>query len=1076
MTTIRTLAAALAALAAIHAPDAFSAPDRTGIQTRWLAGQIESARSTDNAAVERDAFRRLLSMSPDDSELQLDYLRHLFRYGTPEKEDEKEVEELLKKLCASPESKTCRDAGTLARVARGDLAQAYAALRLLAVAGRHGEAAREVEKLFHGVPSEPSLQLEYADMLLRTDTRRAEGKALLENLLSSPSLFISQRAKRRLADEAFEEALDRALETVYRSATRAESVATLERLYAERPDDPRAERWRNAIAEGRYWLASDRGDELLKRGALKKAEAAYREALSIDPERPFAYAGLADVALRRGDRQAALRLLEKAVAITNDSKASYRAVLTRRIAGIHRDALEAKAERLAPPVDADGNFLETPSNEYVAALRQALEAGEPDPWTTGRLARALWARGETTEVDRLWKTTFRRSAPDARAEWRYAEALFRRSADQPEKALRLAEEFLADLPVRPRAEDAERIQAMRDLARTLRTNIAVARAESLAESGRFAEALRALPDESVLESWQLAKAADWAQKAADHDRARSLWRAAGSDPAWREEAVYGEIKALLARGAEHSDDVRKEVVRLVLALETENAARGALTAKSLARMTGVLDDAGAEDEALALVERRIALLDVPADDETEDAVMLWRRVAAARDDEGRHAEALDAYRRAFARAGFLQNEKGNAVSFTRAMRMPEGANAQPVEGAPVLGPDGWLAQSLRSRAAERYAEEEVRLNFGVNVDVDPGTGGYSDLTALTWMSEASFPALGGRATLRTDSVGYDMGHLGSDPHGFGASSSAASDFRAADPVNRDFGQSVAFRWEGRQLDFDIGTTPMGMLYSDPTGSVNWSWDAGNFGLSAGVYYRPEFGSLLALGGQRDPATGREWGGVRRTGLRFSLSHDLGGRDGFWLVAMLERIRGHDVADNTAFKFMAGWYRRVVDLAHHKRTAGVSALYWHYDKDLSDYYFGQGGYYSPNDAGSVGGFVEESCRTGRWSWTARARLSLAASRSEARDRYPLKSKLAGLGLSDIDAREEADSSVGLGVSVFAAAERRLSKHAVLGASVTYQHDTDRYAPFYAGLWLRWHWDGWEGDLPQPPTPMTPYAKW
>ena len=1076
MTTAQTFAALAAALAALHPADALCAPDRAGIQTRWLASQIESARSTDNAAVERDAFRRLLSMSPDDAELQLDYLRHLFRYGIPEKEDEAEVAALLQKLCASPESKTCRNARTLERVTRGDLAQAYAAMRLLAVAGRHDEAAREVEKIFNGTPPEPSLQLEYADMLLRTDTRRAEGKTLLDALCRSESIFIAQRAQRRLADEAFEEALERALESVYQSATRAESVATLERLYAERPDDPRTERWRNAIAEGRYWLASDRGDALLKRGQLSKAEAAYREAIAVDPERPFAYAGLADVALRRGDRAEAIRRLEKAVALTDDSKASYRAVLTRRIAGIHRDALEAKAERLAPPIDAEGNFLETPSSEYVAALRRVLAAGEPDPWTTGRLARALRVRGETTEVDRLWGTMFRRSSPDARAEWRYAEALYRRSADQPEKALALAENFLADLPARPREADAERIQAMRDLARTLRTSIAVTRAENLAEGGRYAEALRALPDEAALESWQLAKAAGWAEQSGDCDRALSLWRKAGTDTAWREEAVYGEIKALLARSGGHSDAVREEIVRLVRELETENAGRGTLNAKSLARMSGALDDAGAGDEALALIERRIALLGGTQVDETEEAVMLWRRVAMAREDAGRNAEALDAYRKAFARAGFLRNEKGEAVSFTRAMRLPKGASAQPQEGAPALGPDGWLAQSLRNRAAERFAAEEVRLSFGVNVDVDPGTEGYSDLTTVTWMSEASFPAFGGRATLRTDSVGYDMGHLGSDPHGFGAFPNVAAGYRAADPVNRDFGQSVAFRWEGRRLDFDIGTTPMGMLYSDPSGAVNWSWDAGNFGLSTGVYYRPEFGSLLALGGQRDPVTGREWGGVRRTGLRFSLSHDLGGRDGFWSVAMLERICGHDVADNTAFKFMAGWYRRLVDLSHHKRTAGVSALYWHYDKDLSDYYYGQGGYYSPNDAGSVGGFVEESCRTGRWSWTARARMSLAASRSEARDRYPLRSKLAGVELSDVNAREEADSSVGLGVSVFAAAERRLTRHAVLGASVTYQHDTDRYAPFYAGLWLRWHWDGWEGDLPQPPAPMTPYAKW
>ena len=88
MTTVRTLAPVLAALAAAYCAEALCAPDRTGIQSRWLANQIESARSTDNAAVERDAFRRLLSMSPDDAELQLDYLRHFFRYGITEKEDE----------------------------------------------------------------------------------------------------------------------------------------------------------------------------------------------------------------------------------------------------------------------------------------------------------------------------------------------------------------------------------------------------------------------------------------------------------------------------------------------------------------------------------------------------------------------------------------------------------------------------------------------------------------------------------------------------------------------------------------------------------------------------------------------------------------------------------------------------------------------------------------------------------------------------------------------------------------------------------------------------------------------------
>ena len=131
-------------------------------------------------------------------------------------------------------------------------------------------------------------------------------------------------------------------------------------------------------------------------------------------------------------------------------------------------------------------------------------------------------------------------------------------------------------------------------------------------------------------------------------------------------------------------------------LESENDERGTLTAKSLARMTGALDDAGAADEALALVGRHVALLAGSDPEETEEAVMLWRRVAMAREEEGRFPEALDAYRGAFSRAGFLRNERGETISFTRAMRLPDGASAQPVEGAPALGPDGWLAAARPS--------------------------------------------------------------------------------------------------------------------------------------------------------------------------------------------------------------------------------------------------------------------------------------------------------------------------------------------------------------------------------------------
>ena len=79
------------------------------------------------------------------------------------------------------------------------------------------------------------------------------------------------------------------------------------------------------------------------------------------------------------------------------------------------------------------------------------------------------------------------------------------------------------------------------------------------------------------------------------------------------------------------------------------------------------------------------------------------------------------------------------------------------------------------------------------------------------------------------------------------------------------------------------------------------------------------------------------------------------------------------------------------------------------------------------------------------------------------------------LSDLYAREAADSSVGIGLSARAAFERRLADRWFLGGEFIYQK-SDGYTPVLATLWLRYTLNDWAGDLPLPPVAPEPYSEW
>jgi hypothetical protein len=70
--------------------------------------------------------------------------------------------------------------------------------------------------------------------------------------------------------------------------------------------------------------------------------------------------------------------------------------------------------------------------------------------------------------------------------------------------------------------------------------------------------------------------------------------------------------------------------------------------------------------------------------------------------------------------------------------------------------------------------------------------------------------------------------------------------------------------------------------------------------------------------------------------------------------------------------MTGYYYKVINEDNRRVTVGLNNMLWHYDKDLSGYTLGQGGYYSPQEYVSFSVPVTWRQRTENWSWELGAR--------------------------------------------------------------------------------------------------------
>ncbi|HFI7531682.1 TPA: cellulose synthase complex outer membrane protein BcsC [Escherichia coli] len=744
---------------------------------------------------------------------------------------------------------------------------------------------------------------------------------------------------------------------------------------------------------------------------------------------------------------ASVSALKKYLSIFSDgdSVAAAQSQLAEQQKQLADPAFRARAQGLAA---VDSGMAGKAIPELQQAVRanpkdsEALGALDPGSvWITYRLSQDLWQAGQRSQADTLMRNLAQQKSNDP--EQVYAYGLYLSGHDQDRAAL-------AHINSLPRAQWNSNIQ---ELVNRLQSDQVLETANRLRESGKEAEAeamLRQQPPSTRIDL----TLADWAQQRRDYTAARAAYQNVLTREPANADAILGLTEVDIAAGDKAA--ARSQLAKLPA---TDNASLNTQRRVALAQAQ-LGDTAAAQRTFNKLIPQ------AKSQPPSMESAMVLRDGAKFEAQAGDPTQALETYKDAMVASGVTTTRPQDNDTFTRLTRNDE--------------KDDWLKRGVRSDAADLYRQQDLNVTLEHDYWGSSGTGGYSDLKAHTTMLQVDAPYSDGRMFFRSDFVNMNVGSFSTNADGKWDDNWGTCTLQdcSGNRSQSDSGASVAVGWRNDVWSWDIGTTPMGFNVVDVVGGISYSDDIGPLGYTVNAHRRPISSSLLAFGGQKDSPsnTGKKWGGVRADGVGLSLSYDKGEANGVWASLSGDQLTGKNVEDNWRVRWMTGYYYKVINQNNRRVTIGLNNMIWHYDKDLSGYSLGQGGYYSPQEYLSFAIPVMWRERTENWSWELGASGSWSHSRTKTMPRYPL------MNLIPTDWQEEAarqsndgGSSQGFGYTARALLERRVTSNWFVGTAIDIQQAKD-YAPSHFLLYVRYSAAGWQGDMDLPPQPLIPYADW
>ncbi|AVU52707.1 MULTISPECIES: cellulose synthase complex outer membrane protein BcsC [Enterobacter cloacae complex] len=903
-------------------------------------------------------------------------------------------------------------------------------------------------------------QLEAQQKQLADPAFRAKAEGLAAVDAGQGSKAVTELQKAVSANHADSEAVGALGQAYSQKGDRARAVAQFEKAIALDPQSDNRGKWDSLLKVNRYWLLIQQGDNALKANNTTQAERYYQQARNIDNTDSYAVLGLGDAAAARKDNDAAERYYRQALRMDSGNSNAVRGLANiyraqspekatqfiqslsasqrRSIDDIERSLTNEQLSAQAEQLESEGKYAQAAE---IQRRRLALSPG--DVWITYRLSRDLYSAGQRSQADNLMRQLASQKPGDP--DQVYASGLYLSGNDQDRAAL-------AHLNTLPRDKWNGNIQALVD---RLQSNQVLETANRLRDSGKEQEAetlLRQQPPSTRIDL----TLADWAEQRGDHEAAKTAYNTILQREPQNEDAILGLTEVYLAQG--NKDAARAALAKLPAAQNGEPLSINMQRRLAMAQ-AGLGDPAAAEKTFNAILPQ------AKSQPPSMESALVMRDAARFQAQNGQPQQALDTWKDAMVSSGITTTRPTDNDSFTRLTRNDE--------------KDDWLKRGVRSDASDLYRQQDLNVTLQHDYWGSSGTGGYSDLKAHTTMLQVDAPLSDGRMFFRSDLVNMNAGSFDTDNGTYDPTWGTCAETPCHGSTNQSAnGASVAVGWQNKTWAWDIGTTPMGFDVVDVVGSLSYSNDLGPIGYTLNAHRRPISSSVLAFAGQKDPNTDTTWGGVRATGGGVSMSYDKGEANGIWSSLSADSLTGKNVEDNWRVRWMTGYYYKLINQNNERLTVGVSNMLWHYDKDLSGYSLGQGGYYSPQEYASFALPVNWRKRTENWSWELGGSVSWSHSKTKDVMRYPLQGLIPDNEpgrYTDKGVMETGSSSSGTGYTARAIVERRVTSNWFVGLGVDIQEAKD-YTPSHALLYVRYSAAGWQGDMDLPPEPLVPYADW
>ena len=849
-----------------------------------------------------------------------------------------------------------------------------------------------------------------------------------------------------------------------RTGDRTRALNYFERAKENEPRIDGTSRWVSLIESTDFWMLLDQASQAALRAEWVRAQQLYEKALQSDPNNLFALVGLGDVALGQHQKDEAWRYFIQAFNLDPANESAQRGLqryletLTPELSLARLKQLPANQQRYLASLIKFFNIaaLENKALEakeqgnWVQAaefLTQAQRLNLSDPWLSYRLATYLQSAGQPQAALIAYQRHLETQAKDPTSV--YAYALLLESQDQWEQGILALNTLTAEV----RTADIEALSLR------LRNRAYLSRAQKLYDSGDIDGAIALLEDTPDQVAFEL-QVAEWSLLQGRLQKALLTYQSVLAREPDNIDAQLGELETWRAQGKVSVVRQRLEDNPPKVSAQDGNAER---------RLALLWAAVGERMQAIAILKNITERPGVVSPLAYRD----YARLSA--DTDPKLARQL--YRQAMVGSGLWVPtslaQPIDEVSETRAMRTPD-------------EPQDWLQRSIRSDAAALYQRTNPTLTVGSDAWFrNGGTPGLSQLRANTNMMQLNYPISNGVGFVRGDHIQMNAGSFATAPNGainerFGycglagqtsTNPSALGSGCQNVPGQTAQGTAFAIGWKNDIWGFDVGRTPTSFPVTNWTGGVNVAGDVGDVGLRLTVSRRPVASSLLSLAGAIDPVTGLVWGGVLATGVNLGLSWDKGLTDGVWANIGYHKLDGTNVAQNNRFRLMGGYYHRLINKPNEQFTAGVDAMLWSYSQDLSNYSFGQGGYYSPQRYASMGLPLGYAKRWDDWSFMVQGSVSVSVAKTNNESYYPLNAALSSdLFPSNIS---NGSTSTGFGYALRGAVERRLNHHLVLGAAFDLQRGQD-YVPSRVMVYLKYFFKPWAGDLQFRPTSLTPYV--